>query len=171
MTLISLTTMSKSPWGYGNRGIVYHFAPSIDNSLRRYRAPNRGACKRPGLSGIFPLRIRLHGQARQSTLGLHSASVQYQMPHLNPALPPTAPDITLRGPGVDHSASTPSYRNTQPLVYIHHSTCTIAVGRHTGCLSQRDYSQASIYHRAARRQRRQQVHQLEKRRSGLPGRT
>ena len=50
MTLKYLTTMSKSPWKQG-----HHLSLGAEyNSLYRHRTSNRGASKRPRVSGVFP---------------------------------------------------------------------------------------------------------------------
>lgn len=93
MTLRYLTTMSKSPWKQG-----HHLSLGAEyNSLYRHRTSNRGASKRPRVSGVFPPHHSACTEAPLTEVGHIWRSPQYQTPYPNPALSPTAPNITLQG--------------------------------------------------------------------------
>ena len=93
MTLKYLTTTSKSLWKQG-----HHVSLGAEyNSLYRHRTSNRGASKRPRVSGVFPPHHSACTEAPLTEVGHIRRSLQYQTPYPNPALSPTAPNITLQG--------------------------------------------------------------------------
>ena len=53
--------------------------------------------KRPRVSGVFPPRHSACTEAPLTEVGHIWRSPQYQTPYPNPALSPTAPNITLQG--------------------------------------------------------------------------
>ena len=75
--------------------------------------------KRPRVSGVFPPHHSACTEAPLTEVGHIWRSPQYQTPYPNPALSPTAPNITLQGLRVEYPASTPSYQSTEPSTHIY----------------------------------------------------
>ena len=71
------------------------------------------------MSGVFPSHHSACTEAPLTEVGHIRRSLQYQTPYPNPALSPTAPNITLQGLRAEYPASTPSYQSTEPSTHIY----------------------------------------------------
>ena len=71
------------------------------------------------MSGVFPPRHSAHAEAPLTDRWNMWRRLQYQTPYPNPALSPTAPNITLQGLRAEHPASAPSYQSTEPSTHTY----------------------------------------------------